>query len=43
MVVFYDAVQYYRRLSDCYTKTKQKLLVLTSLDYGCNITLDLQM
>lgn len=27
MVVFYDAVQYYRRLSDCYTKTKQKLLV----------------
>lgn len=43
MVVSYDAVQYYRRLSDCYTKTKQKLLVLTSLDYRCNIMLDLQM
>jgi len=27
MVVFYDAVQDYRRLSDCYTETKQKLLV----------------
>lgn len=27
MVVFYDAVQNYRRLSDCYIETKQKLLV----------------
>jgi len=27
MAVFYDAVQDYRRLSDCYIETKQKLLV----------------
>lgn len=27
MAVFYDIVQDYRRLSDCYIETKQKLLV----------------